>query len=487
MKKKTLVWLSFAALWSTAVFSQDVWSLQRSVSYALSNNITVKQADIAYEQAALDYRTNNAGLYPNASFSNNWSMRFGRSENPTTGLLENTKALSTSFNFTSSFNIFNFYSLRNAVAAYKYQQQSAQMSEERAKNDISLRVANAYLLALQAKEQVKVSELQIALTTEQLNQTRKRVDAGALPELNVAEIEAQLATDSSNLVTAQSNKELQLLQLKAVLNLDAGAPFDVDTPDLDKIPLEPLAALQPEAVYNLALENLPQIKIDDLNVLAADKNRLAARAAMYPRIGGFVNLATNFYAALQRAIAGVDPTSERPTGLYARDVATNMNYLVYSPVYAGKTINKKFGDVWTGFGSQLNQNFGQNLGVSFSVPLFNGFQLRSNWERAKLNLRNVQLQRDLDNQSLKQEVYTAYNNAIASLQKQVAGSKAVETAQRTYDLSKKRYDVNLLSSFELITNQNNLVTAQINYLLARYDYVFKMKVLEFYKGQGMKL
>lgn len=486
MKKITLVWLAVAALWSSAASAQDTWNLQRAVTYALSNNITVRQADLAYEQAAIDYRSNNAGLYPNAVFTNSWGVRFGRSENPTTGILENTRALSTTFSFTSSFNIFNFYSLRNAVGAYKYQQQAAQMSEELARNDVSLRVANAYLLTLQSMEQVRVSQLQIALTTEQLNQTRKRVEAGSLPELNVAEIEAQLATDSSNLVTATSNKELQLLQLKAVLNLDAGAPFEVETPDLDKVPLEPLSEMQPEAVYNLALVNLPQIKVDDLNILAAEKNRAATRGAMYPRLGGYVNLASNFYSALQRAIAGVDPASERPTGLYARTPGTTVSIPVFSPVFTGKTVGKPFGQIWSGFGPQLNQNFGQNVGVSLSVPIFNGFQARSNWDRAKLNLRTRQLQRDLDNQTLKQDIYTAYNNAVASLQKQVAGRKAVETAQRSYDLAKKRYDVNLLSSFELITNQNNLVTAQINYLLARYDYVFKMKVLEFYKGQGMK-
>ena len=484
MKNKFLLWLVLCVFSSAMLSGQDIWNLQRAVEYSLTNNISVKQANIQYEQAELDFKANFAGLYPNATFSNSWSMRFGRSENPTTGLLENTKALSSTFSFGSSFNIFNFYSLRNTVAAYRYQKEATKVSEEKARNDIALRVANAYLLALQAKEQVKVSELQIALTTEQLDVTRKRVAAGSLPELNSAEIEAQLATDSSNFVTATANKELQLLQLKAVLNLDAGVPFDVETPDLDKIPLEPLSALQPEAVYALALANLPQIKVSDLNIKAAEKNTDAARAAMYPRIGGFVNLGTNFYAALQQSVSGAT-NDFRETGLFARAGASD--YPVYSPVITGKTVGKPFSQVWSGFGNQLNQNFGQNIGLNFSVPLFNGFQARTNWQRARLNLRGQQLQKDLDNQTLKQDVYTAYNNAVASLQKEVAGRKAVETAQRSYELSKKRYDVNLLTSFELITNQNNLVTAQINYLLARYDYVFKMKVLEFYKGQGLKL
>ncbi|MBE7173872.1 MAG: TolC family protein [Williamsia sp.] len=483
MKHKILAWLVLSLLVSTALFSQDVWSLQRSVEYAIANNISVKQANIAYEQAALDFRSNYASVYPTAAFSNNWGMRFGRSENPTTGILENTTALTTSFSFTSSFTIFNFYSLRNSVAAARYQREAAVASEERAKNDIGLRVANAYLLALQAKEQVRVSELQIGLTREQLDVTRKRVEAGSLPELNVAEIEAQLATDSSNLVSATANRELQLLQLKAVLNLDAGIPFDVETPNLDKIPVEPLGSLQPETVFNLAMNNLPQLKVDNLNVLAAQKNYAAARGQMYPRLTGFVNLATNFYAALQQSIGSA--SGFRETGLFARQGATDIP--VYSPVFTGKSVSKPFGQIWKGFGSQMNHNFGQNLGIGINVPIFNGLQFRTNWDRARLTLRGQQLQLELDRQTLKQDVYTAYNNAIAALQKQVASKKAVETAQRSYELSKKRYDVNLLTSFELITNQNNLLRAQIDYLLARYDYVFKMKVLEFYKGQGLKL
>lgn len=485
MKNKFPLWLVLYIFSSNMLLGQRVWNLQRAVEYAVTNNIDIRQANVAYERAEINFRTNAAAIYPTASFNNNWSMRFGRSDNPTTGLLENTKALSTSFSFGSAFDIFNFYRLRNTVEAAGYQREASKVSEEKAKNDIGLRVANAYLLALQAKEQVKVSELQIGLTTEQLNVTRKRVEAGALPELNAAEIEAQLATDSSNYITAVANTELQLLQLKAVLNLDAAVPFDVETPDLDKIPMEPLSALQPEAVFALALANLPQLKISELNIKAAEKTSAAAKAAMYPAVGGFVNLGTNFYSTLQRAIPGSTPAGERETGLIAKDGTTS--YPVFSQVFTGKTVNKSFTQVWRGFGSQLNQNFGQNLGLSFSIPVFNGFQARNNYERTKLDLRGMQLQKELDNQTLKQEVYTAYNNAVAAFQKEIAGRKAVETALRSYELSKKRYDVNLLTSFELITNQNNLVTAQINYLLARYDYVFKMKVLEFYKGQGLKL
>jgi outer membrane protein len=484
MIKKVCPLLIIAVFLATRLFSQDVWNLQRTVQYALEHNITVKQANISSRQAELDYMSNRVGVYPTASLNNNWNMSFGRRENPNTGIFENTNALISSFNFQSQVNIFNFFSQRNTIAAAKYQIAATKATEEKAKNDIALRVANAYLLALQAKEQVKVNEAQIKLDQEQLQVTRYRVDAGALPELNAAEIEAQLARDSSTLVTSISNRELQLLQLKAILNLDAGAPFDVETPNTETIRVEPLSELQPETVYQMALANLPQQRINDFNILVAQKRRDAARGAMYPSLGAFVGLSSSFYSPLQTSIPGSIPSGEEPTGLFVRNGTTT--FPVYSPTFTGKTVNKPFGQVWNGFGKQLNQQFGQSVGIGINVPIFNGFQARTNWNRAKLNLQNVEYQKELDNQTLKQDIYTAYNNAVAALQLHRSSIKAVETAQRTYDLGKKRYDANLLSSFELITNQNNLFRAQIDLLLARYDYLFKMKLLEFYKGQGLR-
>ena len=483
--KKCLLLMWSGTLFYNISFSQNQWNLKQAIDYAISNNISVKQANISSEQAALEFGLSRLGSYPSASFNNNWSMSFGRRENPTTGIFENTKAISSSFSLNSSFLIFNFYSQKNSIQAYKYQLAASEASEEKAKNDIALRVANAFLLALQAKEQVHLNQLQIKLTQEQLHVTRKRVDAGALPELNAAEIEAQLARDSSTYVSSVSDRERQLLQLKAILNLEAGQPFDIVSPPIDIIPVEPLAELQPEAVYALALTNLPQQRINDFRLRAAEKNTEAARGAMYPAIGGFAGLSTNFFSPLQRSVPGTFPPGEEPTGLYVKNGSAILE--VYSPTLTRTTVNKSFGQVWNGFGQALNRNFGQGAGISLSVPIFNGHQLKGNWERAKLNIKNIQLQKELDNQALKQDIYNAYNNAISALQQNSASVKAVETAQRAYDLARKRYDVNLLSTFELITSQNNLFRAQINLLLSRYNYVFSMKVLEFYKGQGLKL
>ena len=442
--KKVLFVLIIAACAYVPVFSQNEWTLRQTVEYAIAHNITVRQANISSLRATLDARQASTRIYPSASFNNNTGFRFGRVENPVTGVFENTNSVFSTFGFNTSVNIFNFYSQRNNISGNRFLLESAKASEEKAKNDIALRVANAYLLALQAKEQVIINDYKIKLSQEQLLVTRKRVDAGALPELNAAEIEAQLATDSSTLVTSISERELRLLELKAILNLDAAVPFDIETPDESKIRIQSLADLQPEHVFQLALANLPQRRINEFNLNAAQKFRDAARGNMFPSISIGGQLSTNFFQPFQ------------------------------SP--------RKIP-----FGHQIETNFGQSIGLGLNVPLFNGYFARTNWEKAKLDIRDIQLQSELDIQTLKQDIYTAYNSALAALQKNIASQKAVETAQRSYDLSKKRYDANLLTSFELITNQNNLFKAQIDLLLARYDYIFKMKLLEFYKGEGMQL
>ncbi|MDE3252163.1 MAG: TolC family protein, partial [Bacteroidota bacterium] len=136
---------------------------------------------------------------------------------------------------------------------------------------------------------------------------------------------------------------------------------------------------------------------------------------------------------------------------------------------------------------QMSNNFGQNVGVSLSIPIFNGFQARISTQRANLNLKLAQLQSDQSDLTLRQNVYTAYTNAVTALQKFNAGKKTVASAQKAYDYAVKRYEVGLLSSLDLITNQNNLLKAKVQQLNNQYDYVFKMKLLEFYKGKGLKL
>jgi outer membrane protein len=456
--------------------AQEKWNLLKCVQYAIENNISVKQADLQTRFSDVTYKQSKSAQYPSLNFQNSTGYRFGRSENPATGVLEDNNFLSSSFGLQSGVTLFNWFSKKNTIERNRLSNEADKAQVRKVQDDIAFNVAAAYLQILLAREQANLIKVQIGTTTEQLNNTRKRVDAGALPELNAAELEAQLSRDSSNLITAEASVQQFILQMKALLNLDAGVAFDIETPSVDKIPLESLADLQPEAVYALALKNLAQQKVIDFRLQALRKDVEVAKGQMYPQITAFGGIGTS-YVNVKRPELGPGP--DKATDAYVTIGPTSYNVLAPTVIQIGERV--------TPFGSQINTNLSQNIGLGLSIPIFNGHSARANWERTKLQVRQWEMTKELDNQTLKQNIYKAYNDATSSMQKYNADKKSVQTSAKSYDYAQKRYDQNLLSTFDLINSQNNYLTAQIQALYSQYDYIFKMKLLEYFKGQGIKL
>ncbi|MCO5284826.1 MAG: TolC family protein [Chitinophagaceae bacterium] len=480
MKAVLLLLFSVACLSSNA---QKKWTLQECVEYAVANNIGIHQAEIQARIADLTHKQSKLSALPTANISNNDGMRFGKSANPATGVLENQNYFSVSLGFQSSVDIFNFFSKKNSIMADEWSKMSAFANVDKLKNDLALTVANAYLQILLAQEQADIADVQLQQSISQLEIVRKQVNAGALPELNAIEVEAQLANDSANLVSAKGNVSDAKYVLKAYMNLDASLPFDVETPPIDQIPLEPIGELQPDHVYQLALQNLPQQRVNEFQIKAAQSRVKAARGSMYPSISGYGGLNTN-YGYFRTPVYNQTLTGYGPSGYVIPD--NSGGYInVLRPIF---TLGGKNGYVTSDpLGTQFSNNFGQQVGISINIPLFNGGQARTNYQRALLNVRNLEYQKEQDNATLKQDIYRAYNLAVVALEKFTSAQKAVDAAQKSYDFSTKRYNVGMLTTLEQITNQNNLFKAKLQQVLNRYDYVFKMKVLEFYKGQGIKL
>ena len=466
-----------------SVFAQEKWSLQKCVQYALDSNISIRQNEIQAQLAGITYKQSKLSKIPTANFSNNDGYRFGKSQNPSTGILENQNFFQIGLNLQSSVEIFNWYSKKNTILANQWSEMAAKAATDKLKNDIALTVANSYLQVLLARDQEQIAQVQVKQSTSQLEIVNKQVKAGALPELNAVEIEAQLATDSANLITATGNVTQAIYVLKSNMNLDVAAPFEIEEPSADQIPLEPIADLQPENVYALALANLPQQKVNEYNLKAAQKNSLAAKGALYPSISAYGNLSTN-YGYFRTPTYSQIPNGYGSSGLVVPD--GNGGFIdVQKPLF---TTGGKNGYVTSDpLGTQFSNNFGQAIGISLSVPIFNGWQAKANYQRSKLNIKTLEYQVLLDNQTLKQDIYQAYNAATVALEKFNSSQKSVDAAQKSYDFATKRYNIGMLSTLELITDQNNLFQAKLQYVSNQFDYVFKMKVLEFYKGQGVKL
>ncbi|MFT3932840.1 MAG: TolC family protein [Chitinophagaceae bacterium] len=484
-----LITTILVAFFTVPVLAQDKWDLKRSVEYAWEHNVTVKQASIQAGIDSLTLRQSRLSQYPFASANTGLGLRFGRSIDPSTNQYTTLQFLSQQYNFQTNITVYNWGNIKNSILAARYGADASKMDIEKARNDLALNVATGYLQALLAREQVKVAENQLLQTQSQLLDTRKRVDAGSLPELNAVQLEAQLATDSSNLITAKANAEQNILSLKALLYLDAAAPFELDAPPVDVIPVESIAELQPDFVFNTALKFQPAQKSNELRIKSLEASVKAAHSLLYPTLSAFGALGTNFSNSLKEVksfqYTGYSPVL--PGSPVAVGPGTNVYYPVVSPTYTSIEGGKSFGKLWNGYGSQLNNNFGQNFGLQLNIPIFNGGQANINYQKSKLNLQNGRVTREAIDQTLKQNIYQAYNSAVAALQKYNANQSTVVATQKAFDFANKRYALGLLSTFELITAQTNATKAKLDLVTSHYDYVFKMKVLEFYKGQGIRL
>jgi outer membrane protein len=470
-----------------SAFAQDAgdkWSLQRCIDYAAKNNISVKQADVQARLAKIEVERAKLAQYPNLSFNTNVGTQYGRSIDPTTNQFTSSQLLFQNLSMNTGVNVFSWGALQADKKIAAFNANAALTDVERIINDVSINIATFYLQVVAAKQQIEIAEVQISQTKTQLGFTRKRVDAGALPELNAAEIEAQLARDTTTLVNAQASYGQALIQLKAAINLDMATPFEIEIPPVDKISLEPLVDLDPAMLYQLALNNQPAQKAASLRVKSAEESVKRAKAAFYPSLTAFGGLASNF-ANPSSSITGASVVGSKPTSNFV--TVSGTNYLVYQPDVVFTTSKKSFFEQWKGWGPQLDQNFRQNIGVQLQVPIFNNGSARLGYERSKLNQKNAEITRQQVDIALQQNIYQSYTNAKAAMLRYNASNKSVEASQKAYDFAAKRYEAGLSNTLDLITNQNNLLRTKLDRLNNQFDYIFRIKLLEFYKGQGIKL
>ena len=476
--KKLLLFLCLPAALNLTAAAQDKWDLKRCVEYALTNNISVKQADVQARLAKLTLDQSKLAQIPTVNVGVSAGVNSGRFQNPIDFTLQTQTTFQSGLTLQSGVTLFNGFYLQRTIDANRYSWQALLASTEKIKNDISLNVANAYLQVLLTNQTAEASLLQLHLSQNQLGLTQKQVSAGTLPELNAAELESQVAQDSSTYITARSNVVQAILTLKAYMDLDASVPFDVDTPPVDQIPIEQLADLQPDAVYVLALTYQPLQKMDALQIQSASQTVRATKGAMFPVVSLFGNLSSyylNTPVLKQTLVGSAFDTIGKVVGS-----GTPVTTALPVPVYSVSQIKQ-------GYFTQLNNAFAQQVGLNVSIPILNNGVLRTNYAKSKLNLRNQELQRDQDNLTLKNNIYQAYTLAVAALQKFNAQKITLAATQKSYDFAQKRYNVGMLNTIDLLTNQNNYFNAKVNLLADQFDYVFKMKVLEYYKGLGIKL
>lgn len=432
---------------AVALKAQDTWTLQRSVEYALQNNISIKQQDVQKRYAALTLRQSQLSQIPTLNGGVQATIGSGRNIDPYTNVFVTQSYFNLGGGLNANVDIFNWFYKRNNIAANNYETQAQIRFLEKVKNDVSFNIASTFLQILMNIEQVHVSELQVKLTTSQLENTKKLVIAGSVPESNQADLETKLASDSVTLVSAQNQVILSTLQMKALLNLGFDQSYVPQVPEnISQLPVPRLDEVDPEMVFSAAQTTNPLIKGDKLKEQSMQRAYAAQKGLLYPSLAANGSLNTSY-----------------------TDVAKDGT---------GKTIR---------FGDQFSNNFRQSAGLTLNIPILNAWQQRTAVNRAKLNIENQELTTAQDLQKLRQDIYTAHANAVAAIQKFSASSKGVEASQRAYDFATKRYNLGLMNTIDYITTQTNLFRAQIDKVSAQYDFIFRMKLLEFYRDQKITL
>jgi outer membrane protein len=424
------------------------WTLEECVRYALDNNITIKLSELDVKSADIDKKGALGSYLPSVSGSASHSWNIGLNQDVTTGILRNQTTQYSSIGLNAGVDIYkglqnqnNYRRAKLAIVASKYQLLKMQ-------EDISLNVANAFLEILFNKENLKVKKEQLAIDEKRFARSEEMVNAGTIPRGDLFDLKATVATDQQAIIVAENSLLISKLSLAQLLQLKEFADFDVidDTNAKDE---NNIMAQSPVDIYNKAKEIRTELKLAQTNLEIAEKNVAIAKGAYQPTLRGFYGFNTRASYSDQTKFD-----------------ENNIPYVVGpDPVF-----------------QQFSDNKGHNFGFQLDIPIFNGFSIKNNVERNKVTLEKSKIDLEQKSLDLQRNVYTAFTDAKGALNAYESSTVTLAARQQAYNYAKEKYDVGLMNSFDFTQAQTLLTNAQSDVIRTKYDYMFKIKILEFYFG-----
>lgn len=472
MKKSIIIALLLLGVFAQA--QNKKWTLKECVEYALENNISIKQSELNLEVTEAEKLAALGNFLPTLNANANLAENTGLSFNPTTNEPETVTFLSASGNINVGYTLFDgLRNIRQSQRA-KISQLASQYQLSKMKDDISLFVANSYLQVILSKANLEVLKSQNEVTKQQIKQTQELVDAGVLPRGDLLDINATDANEIQGIVAAENTIQIGLISLAQLLLIKDYATFDIEDEGYD-IVNQDIADKTVDEIIDAAKEIRSEIKIQEQNVELALKDLQLARAAYMPRLSAFFGYNTRFTNA-SSFVNQLDPDNPTETRQIGYVEGTNQAVLSEFP----NLINLEVGP--DPFIEQLYDNDGISYGLSLNIPIFNGFSTRSNVMRSKVNLERSKYQLEQAELDLESTVYQAFIDAEGALKAYDASLKALESQELAYDYAKERYDVGIINALDFSQSKLRYDNAIINSNRAKYDYIFKLKVLELYFG-----
>ncbi len=472
MKKFVIVFL-FLSVGISVTAQNKKWTLQECVAYAIENNISVKQSALEIENADISKSDALGNYLPtlNASAGNSWNT--GLTQDVTTGVLKNITSRNSSYSVSAGVTVFNGLRNHREMQKAKMQQLSSQYNLYKIKDDIALFVANGYLQVLLNKANLEAAIEQNQVTIEQIARTQELVDAGVLPKGDLLEIKAVDAREKQAVIQSQNAVTISKISLAQLLLINDYENFDLADEEFNLI-LSDVSNKSIEDVINSAKENRYEVKIAEQNMELAQKDLEISKSIYWPTVSAFFNYNTR------------ETDISRVSGFTDTDnpITTQIGYVessgdaVLTEIFPTSLVENPADP----FFDQLSNNDGISYGLRLNVPVFNGFSTRNNVRRNMVNVKRNEFQLEQAKLDLESNVYQAFVDANGSQKSFEAANLSLESQELAYAYAKDRFDVGLTNSFEFSQSKLRYNQALIEANRAKFDYIFKIKVLELFFG-----
>jgi len=442
---------------STNLPKNKKWTLEECIQYAIIKNLNIKQLQLAQEEAEIQKNTAESSRLPNLNVSmrNEWS--FGKSES-LTGEFNDLNLSNTNIDVQSTMPVFTGFRIPNQIARADLDFKAATQNLEKAKEDLSIHITSLFLQANFYMELFNISEKQLELSNMQVGKTKLLIQAGNVPKSQLFDIEAQVAKDTVAAIEALNNYEIALLDLAQSLELERNAEFDIFFPvfEGDIISMFIRSLQPPDIIYRNALTIKPAIKGQAYKVESARKTLKIAESGYYPQIDFFIGMGTRYHHIYK-------PSSQ-------------INPITLEPIELNPTFSK-----------QISNYGAKYFGFSLTIPVFNRFQTQNQVRSAWVDILNQQLILENTKKSLYKEIQTAYKNATAALEKYRASERAVKSANESFEYVRKRYELGTATVFEYNEARTRLIQSQSEQVQAKYEFILRTKILDFYNGTPIRL
>ena len=436
----------------SVLIAQKYWSLEDCLKHAAENNLTIKQAQLGTAQSKIALNQSKIGMLPSLNSSVSHAYNFGRTIDPYTNTFTVDRVRNNNIGLSSSVTLFAGFQNINNIRKSNFDYLAAKFDSEKIANDISLNIITAFLQLMYSEDLVKVNQNKLALSEQEVERINEMVDVGRLPKGSLLETESQKAQEELQLINAQNQYEIAILNLKQLLDIDASAAFEILIPEgtIQDRSLE----INTDDLYNAALSNLPDVKSAATKLKSAQRSLAIARGGRSPRLSLSGSMGTGYSDARQKLTA-VDSSS-------------------LSPIYSDYS-----------FEDQIEDNVSQSLSFSLSIPLFNGWQTNSTISSAKITVLQSQYNLQQAENQLRKQIEQANADALAAQKKYLASQKSVQALSESFRYTEEKYNVQLVSTYEYNDAKNRLFQAELDLLQSKYDYIFKTKILDFYTGNKL--